>query len=326
MMAKPKRNTVARTGANVDQLLQEHADGIRVGLERTVEAILDTGRALLAARAAFPHGQWERIFVGHPEAIATPVPFSVSTAKRLMLVAEHKILSNRAHVHALPPAWGTLYELTKLPDLTLIKALDGGVVRPDIERGDAIALQPERSDRPRSKAVEPGDQYERLRAAITLLGEALEEIDHAVAAKTIDRPEAIAYYRGIIEMAAELAALATKRQMFAQRQVGLLLAELETQPLEPPALAVRDAGPARTLEFHCTSCGRELTEDEIVTVRQCSAPTAPTCEETFDGSDGRNCPACNRPFSRVVTYEGCPDCLEENSVERVHAGMAETPA
>jgi hypothetical protein len=68
-------------------------------------------------------------------------------------------------------------------------------------------------------------------------------------------------------------------------------------------------------EFLCTSCDRELNDDELVTVYQCSVDG---CEEIFDGTEnGRNCPSCNRPFSRVLTYQGCPDCLDEDSVERL---------
>jgi hypothetical protein len=32
-----------------------------------------------------------------------------------LLIAEHSIISNRAHAHILPASWTTLYELTKAP-------------------------------------------------------------------------------------------------------------------------------------------------------------------------------------------------------------------
>ena len=69
-----------------------------------VEAILATGRALAEAKKALKHGGWERLFAGHPEAVREPVGLSVSTAKRMMFVAENKVISNRAHGHALPPS------------------------------------------------------------------------------------------------------------------------------------------------------------------------------------------------------------------------------
>ena len=46
--------------------------------------------------------------------IEADLPFSPQTARKLMAVANHPVLSNHAHVRVLPPSWGTLYELTKL--------------------------------------------------------------------------------------------------------------------------------------------------------------------------------------------------------------------
>lgn len=43
------------------------------------------------------------------------LPFGESTAEKLMKIASHPLLSKSEHVPILPPAWGTLYELTKLP-------------------------------------------------------------------------------------------------------------------------------------------------------------------------------------------------------------------
>jgi len=44
------------------------------------------------------------------------LPFAARTAQRLMAVAADARLANPTHVSLLPPSWGTLYELTKLPD------------------------------------------------------------------------------------------------------------------------------------------------------------------------------------------------------------------
>lgn len=33
----------------------------------------------------------------------------------------------------------------------------------------------------------------------------------------------------------------------------------------------------------------------------------------FDGSEGRNCPNCNRPFTRNLDVMGCPDCLDPDA-------------
>ncbi len=58
------------------------------------------------------------------------VPLGIRSAQMLMTVAEHPTLSNTKHVSLLPPSWGTLYELTKLPDKALDNAFRDGVITP----------------------------------------------------------------------------------------------------------------------------------------------------------------------------------------------------
>jgi hypothetical protein len=107
-----------------------------------VEATFATGRDLIAAKATLKHGEWERMFTGHPKAVLKPLPFSVRTAEMLMAIARHPILSNAQHVSLLPRSWGTLYELTKVPQTVPERALDEGDVNSDMTREDAVALRP----------------------------------------------------------------------------------------------------------------------------------------------------------------------------------------
>jgi hypothetical protein len=115
---------------------EQWADRIGSQLGKSVEAIIEVGRLLVKAKAELVHGEWERMFTDRL------IPFSRSTGNRLMLIAEHPVLSNRAHVHALPPAWGTLYELTKADRTKLKNALKDGVITPDMQRRDVKALLP----------------------------------------------------------------------------------------------------------------------------------------------------------------------------------------
>jgi hypothetical protein len=46
-----------------------------------------------------------------------------------MAVADDSRLANVTHVQHLPPHWGTLYELTKLPSAFFFPATDVGAVR-----------------------------------------------------------------------------------------------------------------------------------------------------------------------------------------------------
>jgi hypothetical protein len=57
-----------------------------------------------------------------------------------MAVARHPVLSNSAHVQSLPQSWGTLYELTKLDDETLIAGIKAGEITPETTRAKAAAM------------------------------------------------------------------------------------------------------------------------------------------------------------------------------------------
>jgi hypothetical protein len=89
--------------APAESSLQGWADQITQASGQAVEAILHIGRQLLAARKALRHGEWERLFKGHPHAVERPVPFSVATAKMHMKIAGHPVLSNSNHGNCLPP-------------------------------------------------------------------------------------------------------------------------------------------------------------------------------------------------------------------------------
>src|ERR1700722_6986045 len=91
------------------------------------EGVLETGRLLIAAKEALPHGEWERMRDEN-------LPFKKNTATRLMAIARDERISNVAHAPLLPPVWSTLYELTKLDDKQFEKAKDDGLIRPDMER------------------------------------------------------------------------------------------------------------------------------------------------------------------------------------------------
>jgi hypothetical protein len=122
-------------------LPQQWANTINGHLKTSVESILAMGRDLIAAKKQVGHGPWLTMFPGRPDSVAKPLGFHESTARRLMIIVAHKELTNRAHVHVLPPSWGTLYELTKVPEPTLRKALTNGSIRPDMERREVASLR-----------------------------------------------------------------------------------------------------------------------------------------------------------------------------------------
>jgi hypothetical protein len=121
----------------------EHWAGqICTQLSKSAEAIIATGRLLVRAKADLPHGEWGRMF---EEKL---IPLSQITAGIFMQIANHRQLSDPVHVQDLPSSWGTLYELTKLPDRALDNAFKEGRITPAMERKEVKALMPVPAARP----------------------------------------------------------------------------------------------------------------------------------------------------------------------------------
>jgi N6-adenosine-specific RNA methylase IME4 len=97
------------------------------------QAVIDTGRALIEAKAALPHGAFESM-------IESDLPFGSRTAQRIMKIACDPRITNPTHVSVLPPQWGALYELTRLDDTTFAAAVGDGRISPDMERSAAAML------------------------------------------------------------------------------------------------------------------------------------------------------------------------------------------
>jgi hypothetical protein len=117
---------------------------------KSIEGILGVGRQLIAAKEACEHGEFLRLFKGHENAVSDHVPFGVSTADKLMEVARNEVISNSEFVPNLPQSWGTLYELTKLDDETLIAGIKAGEITPETTRAQAAALHADPIDKPES--------------------------------------------------------------------------------------------------------------------------------------------------------------------------------
>lgn len=100
-----------------------------------VEAIISTGKLLLEAKAALPHGAFGRM-------LADQLPFKERQAQMLMAIASDARLSNPQYVALLPPSWGTIYDVTRLSDDEFTRAIEAGVIRPDMERKDIERIRP----------------------------------------------------------------------------------------------------------------------------------------------------------------------------------------
>jgi hypothetical protein len=114
---------------------KSHAKRINESWQKGVEAIINTGRMLIEAKAELPHGEFTTM-------VQLKLNFDPDTAQRLMKIAGDEVLSNTAHARYLPSSWMTLYELTKLPSDTLKTALAEGTVNPKTQRKDVAAMLP----------------------------------------------------------------------------------------------------------------------------------------------------------------------------------------
>jgi hypothetical protein len=109
------------------------AEEINASYRKSIEGILKMGLTLIAAKDALDHGQFL-------EMIEHDLPFEASTAERLMKIARDPRITNAAHAQFLPMAWGTLYELSKLPDAAFEQAVSSGDINPKMTRTEAVQL------------------------------------------------------------------------------------------------------------------------------------------------------------------------------------------
>jgi hypothetical protein len=122
---------------------QEHADRINSCWRKTVDAIIETGRALIKAKAQLEAHQFKAM-VKQDLAVTRP------TATKLMLIAEKEVLVD--HKDKLPACWRTIYELSQLDDDKLLEAIESGHINPKMHRDQACGL---RLRPPRAAAASP---------------------------------------------------------------------------------------------------------------------------------------------------------------------------
>jgi hypothetical protein len=132
--------------------IDEWAQIIADDLTRAVEGIIAAGQNLVKARNQVSHGEWlpllERVGIGD------------RTAQRLMFIANNLRLANPTHVSHLPPCWGTLYELAKLPpDVLEAKVIDG-TITPEITRAEVARLKGSRPKWPTRVNGKPPPKFD----------------------------------------------------------------------------------------------------------------------------------------------------------------------
>ncbi len=131
---------------NEQRNLRDAVDGwatrILAAWQKTVSNIVETGQALIDAKADLDHGAFLKMVEGR-------LPFQRRTAERLMTIASHSVLSNASHASHLPASWMTLAELARLDASTVERLIESGEINPRLERKGVARLLPP----PKPKAI-----------------------------------------------------------------------------------------------------------------------------------------------------------------------------
>jgi hypothetical protein len=129
---------------------QTYIREINAAWQMSLQSVLETGRLLIEAKKQLPHGDFEAM-------IRNDLQFSPQTARKIMSIAAHPVISNRAHVRDFPSSWGTLYELTKVPEQKLLAKISDGTINPKMERKQAVALLGKKSRASKTHTADKAD-------------------------------------------------------------------------------------------------------------------------------------------------------------------------
>jgi hypothetical protein len=149
--------------AQISRTRAEWAADIRAAHTEVVEAFLELGQKLLAAKQELAHGEFLQM-------IENDLPFTSSTAQRLMKIASNREQANAARAQLLPAKWTVAYELTKLPEGTLKTAVATGTIHPEMSREDAAALRPAVPEHAKTSGIVPVRETTALEVMSGILG------------------------------------------------------------------------------------------------------------------------------------------------------------
>jgi DUF3102 family protein len=102
--------------------------------QKQLPSIFEVASLLESAKAELRHGDWARM-------IKADLPFSQSTANKLMKIAACDHLRNSDHGPNLPACWRTLYELTTLTIEQFMQGITTGAINRKMQRKDVKALR-----------------------------------------------------------------------------------------------------------------------------------------------------------------------------------------
>jgi hypothetical protein len=195
---------------------------------KTVQGFVEIGRELNKVQEILDDGTFTKWVE------AGELPFkTLRTAERLMAIAANPVLADPTYVSCLPAEWGTLYELSRLREAALLKAIEDGTVTARTERKDVEKLRPKKEKkepRPLGLAGRRAQAGKRLSAVLTAV--------HALAKVELDLtvPEFSQRPRWVDLVGS--AVLTLKRVRDRLDELGGAPEEAKAVPPRPPAFTM----------------------------------------------------------------------------------------
>jgi hypothetical protein len=124
---KPRGQAVSHV-----KTVAEFATRLAAAWHRSVDGIIEAGRIWAEAKDTLSPTELK-------ELMAT-TRFSGPTVSKLISIAKDRRITDPNNQAVLPNSYGSLYELRALNDADFESAVREGVLRPDIERDDVLAL------------------------------------------------------------------------------------------------------------------------------------------------------------------------------------------
>jgi len=157
--------TIAQTQAIANVMSRgKWAKRITEAWQKQLPSIFEVASLLESAKTELRHGDWAKM-------IKSDLPFSQSTANKLMKIGACEHLRNSERVPNLPAHWGTLFELTLLTTEQFEHGITTATINPKMQRKDVRALRGD-GQMPHEPRVSPMALLKRQ------LNERIQEIAH----------------------------------------------------------------------------------------------------------------------------------------------------
>jgi len=156
-----------------------YTEQIKTTFTSGIMAIFETGKLLVSAKENLKHGEFL-------DMIRNDLPFGPRTAQTIMSICADPRLTNAQHIALLPPAWGTLAELSKLHEDEFDKGIADGSIRPDMTRAEAKKL---RATPGHKAAEEDTEEQQVLAESLFLRGIELNPHNSELALDMTFKPE-----------------------------------------------------------------------------------------------------------------------------------------